>query len=170
MCTYSTGSRIGFFLVKLIKKKNNTIKKEKENMRLNKKSGFTLLEIIIVIIIIGVLASLALPRLFRTVEYSRSTEALNAIAMVRRAMERYALQNANSYVGAAIGALDVDDPSNNVPATNFTYNLTVIGATTFTIAANRLSVNGGTTGDWIYLFNAAGTITRSGNGAFSGIH
>ena len=37
-------------------------------MKLDKnKSGFTLLEIIIVIIIIGILASLALPKFFKTV-------------------------------------------------------------------------------------------------------
>ena len=54
----------------------------------NNRSGFTLLEIIIVIIIVGVLASLALPRLFNTIEFSRSTEALNAIGILKRAADR----------------------------------------------------------------------------------
>jgi len=34
--------------------------------------GFTLLEIIIVIIILGVMAGLAMPRFIRTVEYARA--------------------------------------------------------------------------------------------------
>ena len=51
-------------------------------MRHANKKGFTLLEIIIVIIIVGVLASLALPRFFSTVEYSRSTEALASLTSV----------------------------------------------------------------------------------------
>ena len=56
-------------------------------LTLKRKKGFTLLEIIIVVIIVGVLASLALPRLFSTVEYSRSTEALAAIGSMRSAMD-----------------------------------------------------------------------------------
>ena len=44
-----------------------------------KLKGFTLLEFIIVIIIVAVLASIALPRLFRLVEYARLTEAIVAI-------------------------------------------------------------------------------------------
>jgi prepilin-type N-terminal cleavage/methylation domain-containing protein len=57
----------------------------------NKKSGFTLLEIIIVIIIVGVLASLALPRFFNTIEYARSTEALNTIGTIKRGADRCAM-------------------------------------------------------------------------------
>ncbi len=69
--------------------KNNH--KEKK-MRMNKnRSGFTLLEIIIVIIIVGVLASLALPRFFNTIEYARSTEALNMIGTLKRGADRCAM-------------------------------------------------------------------------------
>ena len=52
-----------------------------------KKSGFTLLEIIIVVIIVGVLASLALPRFFQTIEFARSLEAMNVMASARRALD-----------------------------------------------------------------------------------
>ena len=54
-------------------------------------SGFTLLEIIIVIIIVGVLASLALPKFFNTVEFSRSSEALNAVGGIKRSADRCAM-------------------------------------------------------------------------------
>ena len=85
-------------------------------MNLNKnKSGFTLLEIIIVIIIIGILASLALPKFFKTVEYSRSMEALTnlgnvyhavgedeeAIALLKKALETDP-NYASAYEGLAI--------------------------------------------------------------------
>ena len=46
----------------------------------NNKSGFTLLEILVVIIIVGVLASVAMPQLFRNVERSRATEALESLS------------------------------------------------------------------------------------------
>ena len=43
---------------------------------------------ILVIIIVGVIASLALPRFFELIEYSISTEALAAMGAIRQAMER----------------------------------------------------------------------------------
>ena len=52
------------------------------------KKGFTLLELIIVIVIVGVLASLALPKLFSVIVGARSTEAIATIATIRSAMER----------------------------------------------------------------------------------
>ncbi|MBF0521831.1 MAG: prepilin-type N-terminal cleavage/methylation domain-containing protein [Candidatus Omnitrophica bacterium] len=75
------------------------------------KSGFTLLEIIIVIIIIGVLAAIALPRYFQTLEFSRSSEALNALSAVRRAMDRCASWNNGDYTNCYdFTNLDIPDP------------------------------------------------------------
>ena len=67
----------------------------------NQKSSFTVLELIIVIIVIGVLASLALPRFFKTIDSSRSIEAVNAVGMLKRAADRCAMT-----VEAMTGAAD----------------------------------------------------------------
>jgi prepilin-type N-terminal cleavage/methylation domain-containing protein len=57
------------------------------------KRAFTLLEMIIAIIIIGVLASLALPRMFRVIECSKAVEATSMFASMRTQMERSYLMN-----------------------------------------------------------------------------
>jgi type IV pilus assembly protein PilE len=132
------------------------------------KQGFTLLEIIIVIIIVGVLASLALPRFFSTIEYSRATEALSSLQTTRSAIERCYIQTNNYNNCGAFTDLDIADPGTS-PGAHFTYAITP-GATSFTITATRTTRNGGA-GGTIQLTqnNAAGTITKSGTAPFSGV-
>lgn len=117
------------------------------------KKGFTLLEIIIVIIIIGVLASLALPRLFRTIEYSRSAEALAAMATIRNAVERCYLMNNGSLSGCIassslpqtfIERLGIEDPALS-PNAHFRYNVNISLAPLpgYMIRAYRNALDGG---------------------------
>ena len=54
-----------------------------------KQRGFTLVELAIVIVIIGVLASFGVPRFRDAVERSKAGESLNYLSAVRAAQERY---------------------------------------------------------------------------------
>ena len=134
-----------------------------------KNQGFTLLEIIIVIIIVGVLASLALPKFFGAIEYSRATEALSSLQLLRSAEERCYLQTTNYLLCQALTDLDVGDPGTAVNA-HFTYTIAATSGTGgFTLTASRNVIDGGATSDWIKLQQTSTTVIKTGTGAFGGI-
>jgi prepilin-type N-terminal cleavage/methylation domain-containing protein len=61
-------------------------------MKANKsivRAGFTLVELAVVIVIIGVLAAFAVPRFRASVERSKATEAFNYLSAIQAAQERY---------------------------------------------------------------------------------
>jgi prepilin-type N-terminal cleavage/methylation domain-containing protein len=86
-----------------------------------KKSGFTLLEVIIVIIIIGVLASLALPKLFSIIEGVYAAEVISMMSTIRSAMERCYLMSNQSYLSCnSYSLIGLEHPSFN-PGSHFSY-------------------------------------------------
>lgn len=54
------------------------------------KKGFTMMELLVVVVIIGVLSSLALPQYMRTLERARATEAMTALKAFNDAVYAYA--------------------------------------------------------------------------------
>jgi type IV pilus assembly protein PilA len=56
------------------------------------RKGFTLVELAVVIVIIGVLAAFGVPRFLKSVERSKCTESFAYLAAVRDAQERYISQ------------------------------------------------------------------------------
>jgi prepilin-type N-terminal cleavage/methylation domain-containing protein len=57
------------------------------------RAGFTLVELAVVIVIIGVLAAFGVPRFLKSVERSKAAEAFNYLSAVRDSQERYEAQN-----------------------------------------------------------------------------
>ena len=55
----------------------------------SRNSGFTLVELAVVVVIIGVLAAFAVPRFLASVERSKAAEAFNYLASIHSSQERY---------------------------------------------------------------------------------
>lgn len=60
----------------------------------NKRNGFTLLELLIVVVIIGILAAVALPQYKKSVIKSKAAQMQNLLDTVIKASDLYYLQNA----------------------------------------------------------------------------
>lgn len=74
-----------------------------------RKRGFTLLELMIVIIIVGILASLALPRFIEATRRAKEAEAKAILGAIRSAQLRYYLLfEEQYYVAANLDELDLD--------------------------------------------------------------
>jgi type IV pilus assembly protein PilA len=78
-------------------------------MQRSKQRGFTLVELAIVIVIIGVLASFGVPRFRDAVERSKAGEALNYLTAVRTAQERYHAREGT--YASVMGDLDISLPT-----------------------------------------------------------
>src|SRR3954452_5809845 len=95
-------------------------------VRNSRRSGFTLVELAVVIIIIGILAAFAVPRFLDSVERSKAGESFNYLSAVRSAQERYQVRQ-GTYADD-ITKLDIQMPdpkyfSVGTPAAGSTGNL-----------------------------------------------
>jgi len=129
------------------------------------KKGFTLLELLIVVIILGVLASIALPQYVATIEKARSGEAVINIGAIRVALDRYWYQNGTMPPNDNFIALDIDNP-NNISNKLYTYSFKDNGTSgtrrKYSVTAVRVN-NSSTWVKWTQTDNLTGKLTRSEN-------
>jgi len=115
------------------------------NKRYQSAKGFTLVEIMIVVVIIGLLAAMAIPAFQKVRQSSQDKAVLNNARQLSAAADQYFLENGVSTVASAnlVGSSNyvkaVNTVANETYPTNFTQGITisiggVAGARTVTYA------------------------------------
>ncbi len=103
------------------------------------RKGFTLLELIVVIVILGIMATLAATQYTKMVEKSRGAEARTILGTIRTNQAAITQQtgscsSANSEVGIGVNA---DFPSACTTTHYFSYSMGGVSANSFTATATR---------------------------------
>lgn len=115
------------------------------------KNGFTLIEVLVTVVIVGILMAVAMPAYNDYVIRGRLTEAFSALGTAQPAAEQF-WSNNRTYVGF--------DTAVNFPAAtaNFTYALSGASASAYTVTATGI----GKVAGFVY------TIDQNGNRATTG--
>ena len=79
--------------------------KRTREQHLSKRSGFTLIEIILVVVIIGILAGIAIPRMGGKTEKAQISQAQSNIKALSMAVQEYEMMN-GMYPSSLEGLLD----------------------------------------------------------------
>lgn len=110
------------------------------------RKGFTLIELIVVVIVIGILATFALPQYLKATERAKGAKAKNAMGLIASAEKMYRAENDtyivttattnNTVLGSFVELSAIDSAAANL---EWTINVSSATTSTFVIIATRIS-------------------------------
>jgi prepilin-type N-terminal cleavage/methylation domain-containing protein len=115
---------------------------------LTDQAGFTLVELLAVMLILAVLAGLAIPAFFGQAAKSRDSVAKQAVDTAQTAMEVVGRERPNGYLGISAADLRTEEPSLASAAlaepatTETTYTLQVVSSSGTAFSISRVSPGG----------------------------
>ena len=119
-------------------------------------TGFTLIELMIAVVVIGILSAVAVPSYMDYVKRGNAQEApSNLLAMKTQAEQYYGDHPSTGYTGFPC----------STTGDNFTYSCSIPTRDTFTFTATGKT--GSNVVNWIYTIDQNGTRTSSGIGSAS---
>ncbi len=120
--------------------------------------GFTIIELMVALIIIGVLVSLAIPGFSRTKERAFDKEAQIGLNLIAAGEKMYRAKIGSYYPSS--GTVDKSDIEDNLQldlsSSSWEYNITGLGGTNFNATAVR---NGSASWSRQWLINATGDLS-----------
>jgi general secretion pathway protein G len=124
-----------------------------------RRDGFTLIELVVVVLIIGIIAAVAAPRMFDTANEARRNTARHSLTVLRDAIELH-LAETGAYPGEAGNGADLENDLRPYLKSPFP-RITVAGApgdgsVKYETNGSGVGAADGTT-DWLYD-NADGTL------------
>ena len=126
-----------------------------------KNQGFTLIEILVVVLIIGILAAIAVPKYQESVERSIMQEAITNLKTIAQANDVFMLTNNRYATATELDKLDVTIPGatnvtrfgpNRIATKYFLYSSGTSGSTAHKAVAHRLPIEESTNYSHYYLF------------------
>lgn len=127
-----------------------------------REGGFTLIELMVVIIIIGILAGVAIPQFLKTLESSKATDAAGKMALIANANRTFHLDHSGQYAG--VGTQQLTSNCNNYDTTWCSSNCNGSSPPSCCLTACRYM----STNDWdtmpykYFVLNQAGSCPAGG--------